>query len=73
MPVRARATLAAEVGGAVKPRRRRRRRGHRLLPDPEALEEFRRARDRGLHPDLFIDPTGITRLISPQTRRNSML
>ena len=59
------AVVASEVGGAAKPSGAGGGDvGIAFLPDPEAAEEFKtRARDLGLGIlDLFIDPTGITRL-----------
>jgi phosphomevalonate kinase len=59
------AVIAAEVGGAAKPSGAGGGDvGIAFLPDPEAAEEFRaRARGLGLGIlDLFVDPTGISRL-----------
>ena len=59
------AVVASEVGGAAKPSGAGGGDvGIAFLPDPQAAEEFRtRAGDLGLGLlDLFIDPTGITRL-----------
>jgi phosphomevalonate kinase len=65
-PVLAHASLlAAEVGGAAKPSGAGGGDvGIAFLPDPEAAGEFRgRARDLGLGIlDLFVDPTGISRI-----------
>jgi phosphomevalonate kinase len=59
------ALLASELGGAAKPSGAGGGDvGIAFLPDPEAAEEFRtRARDMGLGIlDLFVDPTGISRI-----------
>jgi phosphomevalonate kinase len=59
------ALLASEVGGAAKPSGAGGGDvGIAFLPDPEAAAEFRtRARDLGLGIlDLFVDPTGISRI-----------
>jgi phosphomevalonate kinase len=65
-PVLAHAALVArEVGGASKPSGAGGGDvGIAFLPDPEAADEFRvRARDLGLGIlDLFVDPTGISRI-----------
>jgi phosphomevalonate kinase len=59
------ALLAAEVGGAAKPSGAGGGDvGVAFLPDPDAANEFRtRARAIGLGIlDLFVDPTGVSRL-----------